>query len=409
MKFGIITLASSIHDKKRIREHVSTLLTNLGKRISIEEIVPERIDTVDIPLVCILTGGTEHEFCALYPKLAADGRPITLLTLPHSNSLPAGLEMLAWLNAQGSKGARLLHGDPAMLAQKIGRRGMCLALAVKLRSSVIGVIGKPSDWLIASGVSYDALQKRFGLRIREIPIEEVYDAYAAVPADEVAKALREFQEPRSIAEPTENDREAAARLYVAMRRVVASNGLTAVTLRCFDLLQKLGTTGCLALSRLNDEGVTAGCEGDVPALLTMHVHRILSGEASFMANPSVFLGDDVVFAHCTVASSIVDNIKWRSHFESGIGVGISGTYRPGTMTVIRLGGHDLGKVFIAEGEVVPHEFREDLCRTQVRIRLPGVVDTLGRVPLGNHHILARGAWKDIWSDALEPFGIDIGS
>lgn len=405
MKFGIIPLASPIHDQKRMRDNVTGLLSVLGKNLGIEVIAPERLGSIDIPLVCILTGGTEHGFRELYPQLRADGRPITILTFPHSNSLPAGLEILAWLNAQGARGARLLHGDPAMLSEKIGRRGRCLSLAAKLRASIIGVVGKPSDWLIASGVDLPALEQRIGSTLREIPIEEVYDAYESVPPGDVAQALGEFRTPRSVIGPSDRDKEAAARLYIAMRRLVAGHGLTAVTLRCFDLLQGLGTTGCLALSRLNDEGVTAGCEGDVPALLTMHVHRLLSGEASFMANPSIFAGDDIVFAHCTVASSIVDNIKYRSHFESGIGVGITGTYRPGMMTVMRLGGSDLGKLFIAEGEVVPHEFREDLCRTQVRLRLPGVADSLGRSPLGNHHILARGSWSSVWREALESFEV----
>ena len=35
-----------------------------------------------------------------------------------------------------------------------------------------------------------------------------------------------------------------------------------MTVRCFDLLGRIGTTGCLALAILNAEGIPAACEGD---------------------------------------------------------------------------------------------------------------------------------------------------
>ena len=39
--------------------------------------------------------------------------------------------------------------------------------------------------------------------------------------------------------------------------------LDAVAVRCFDLVTARGTTGCLALSALNDAGRVAACEGDL--------------------------------------------------------------------------------------------------------------------------------------------------
>ena len=61
----------------------------------------------------------------------------------------------------------------------------------------------------------------------------------------------------------------AAAVLVALRAVFARHDLHACTLRCFDLVTRLRTTGCYALSRLNDQGLIAGCEGDVPSTLTM--------------------------------------------------------------------------------------------------------------------------------------------
>ncbi|HEY9069293.1 MAG TPA: hypothetical protein VIV61_03495, partial [Candidatus Ozemobacteraceae bacterium] len=405
MKYGIIPLASSIHDPERVKATVRQLVGVLGASLDIREIIPSDRASVDVLLVAILTGGTEHAFRSLYQSLADGAQPVTLVTLPHSNSLPAGLEILAWLESQGVTTARLLHGNPEEIAEAARRRGASLMLRSRLNAARIGVVGIPSDWLIASHVDRELVRQRFGVGIQEIPLDELHDAWHSLSETDVRVALAGFGAPAGVVEPSEHDRDAAARLYAAMRRVVDRHELSAVTLRCFDLLENPGTTGCLALSRLNDEGVTAGCEGDVPALLTMHIHRLLSGQASFMSNPSQFAGDEIVFAHCTVAASLVTNIRWRSHFESGIGIGVAGTFTPGMMTVARLGGPDAARLFIAEGEVRPHEHREDLCRTQVRLRLPGVAELLSRNPLGNHHILTRGAWKQTWLESLAPFGI----
>ena len=61
----------------------------------------------------------------------------------------------------------------------------------------------------------------------------------------------------------------------ALGDVLDVEHLDAVTVRCFDLLDDPGTSGCLALASLNDDGIVAGCEGDVPSALAMLWVRVL--------------------------------------------------------------------------------------------------------------------------------------
>ena len=84
----------------------------------------------------------------------------------------------------------------------------------------------------------------------------------------------------------------------------------------------------------------------------------------------------------------------RSHFESGLGIGISGSIPAGTCTLFRLGGERLDQLFVREGTMEESAFREDLCRTQVRVVVDGPVDTLLTAPLGNHHILLAGHHRE---------------
>lgn len=202
----------------------------------------------------------------------------------------------------------------------------------------------------------------------------------------------------AVADPVRStvDRRAidhAMGVRAALIDVLDHHDLDAVTVRCFDLLADPGTSGCLALASLNDDGVVAGCEGDVPSALAMLWVRHLLGQPTWMANPATLDVDrnQLILAHCTVAPSMVDSFGLDTHFESGIGVGISGQFAAQPVTLIRLGGPDLEACWIVEGDIVATGDDEDLCRTQVTIALSsGDVGELLSHPLGNHLVLAAG-------------------
>jgi L-fucose isomerase-like protein len=116
-----------------------------------------------------------------------------------------------------------------------------------------------------------------------------------------------------------------------------------------------------------------------------------------MANPATLdvERNELVLAHCTVAPSMVENFALDTHFESGMGVGISGQFAVQPVTLIRLGGADLDACWIAEGDIVATGDDADLCRTQVTVALSsGNVDDLLTRPLGNHLVLAAGHHED---------------
>ena len=103
----------------------------------------------------------------------------------------------------------------------------------------------------------------------------------------------------------------------------------------------------------------------------------------------------VGLAHCSCPLSLVASYTVRSHFESGLGVGVGGTLSDGPCTFLRLGGDRLDHLFVREGEIEACPAREDLCRTQVRVRCDRPVDALLTSPLGNHHILLPGRHRAV--------------
>ena len=306
--------------------------------------------------VAVLTGGSE----ALFLRLVDEGKvslkePIFIIASGYSNSLAASLEILAWI--QQHKGSGRVVTSPEQINNSPLKR-------TNLR---LGVIGEPSDWLIASKVDDAYIYEQTGIRMVHIPIEEV-------------TSLGEVDGGMAGAELS----------YQRLKEIVARYNLNGLTLRCFDLLTTVKNTGCIALSHLNDEGIPASCEGDIPLLLTMILAKQKYGQIGFQVNPAR-IGDDgkMLFAHCTIPLKMTTSHVFDTHFESGIGVGIHGELPLGKYRLMKLS-TDLTQLVDEPVELVANQYEQNLCRTQVWLQAtPKLAHQLLTQPLQNHHLLIR--------------------
>lgn len=346
------------------------------------------------PVVFVATGGTER--LILERAHFTSGEPALLVAHPGHNSLPAALEVLARLQQKGIRG-RILYLDGPEDAAGLEALGTALldrGVRRGLREARIGLVGRPSDWLVASSPSPQVVREVWGPSVVPLPLDALFDppnTDLTALGERAARLLRAGA--TELVEPAEGDLPAAGRVHAALRRMVEAGRLDAVTVRCFDLVARRRTTGCLALARLNDEGVIAGCEGDLVATLTMlWAHRLL-GTLPWMANPSrVDRARGVLaLAHCTVPPSLTSGYRLRSHFESGLGVGIQGTLPAGPVTLARIGGPRLQELRALDGALLGNTDHPDLCRTQVEVEVgtAALDEILGR-PLGNHVVLVAG-------------------
>ena len=394
---AIYTITSSLHDETAVSALSDAFL---------KEIFPEGnflmrgndfsdFGSHSLDLIYVRTGGAEGIFKSLLPEMLARGTErYYLLTSGKSNSLAASLEILSYLRQQGLKG-EVLHGGAAYLQERVAVLSQLSEARRKFKDMRIGVIGQPSDWLIASHADPMAVMDRLGVRLVELPMEELLTEYE-----------KAFGESAPDEVPMESKvREAypgAVRIYRALRVLVERNRLDAFTLRCFDLLTTVGNTGCLALATFNSEGVPASCEGDVPALLSMMIAHALTACTGFQANPARIDVESgkMLFAHCTTPFAMVKDWQYDTHFESGIGVGIHGVFPEGPVTVFKVSG-DLKRHFVAEGELLANQSEDHLCRTQVILQLsPADARYFLTDPIGNHHILLPGHCKDLLEEFL---------
>lgn len=374
MSIALFTIASSLHrglpnpqDEIFIRE----IEKALGENFDFREDFATYGDT-DKKLIYVRTGGSEETFC----KLGLKGE-IRLLTSGKENSLAAAMEILSYINLNGGKG-EILHGSAEYIASRIRGEAdesegpsMTMPLPpIDLGGKRVGVIGAPSDWLISSGVDYSKAKDRLNVEMVDIPIEELICGVKGHNCD-----LRSFKGSEAV--------------YEELKSIVEKYSLDALTLRCFDLLDSIGNTGCLALARLNAEGITSSCEGDIPALFTMMIAKERTGCPGFQCNLSRISGDELLFAHCTVPLSMAKSYTYDTHFESGIGTAIKAELPLKEITIAKLS-PDLENIAVIPGRILRNQSEANLCRTQVVVEAAGARDYFLKYSFANHHVIIPG-------------------
>ncbi|MBC8499219.1 MAG: hypothetical protein H8D39_01665 [Candidatus Atribacteria bacterium] len=390
MKIGLYNLVSEAHNERYIS------ITLQGFLADIEEKLGEKFENVSLEgfnrneyflLIFIKSGGVEGKFKQIFKQVKG---PYLLLSSGLHNSFAASLEIASFLKQNGEK-VEIIHGNSNYIARRIKELRKIFKTKNRLVSTKLGAIGKPSDWLIASEVDYNKIKDVLGISLIDIEMDEL---------------VKEIEQDHNFTHSKLNDItnkgfdsksiDGALKIYSGLKTIVNKYKLDGITVRCFDLLEIYKNTGCLGLSLLNDEGITAGCEGDIPALISMVILHYLTNEPVFMANPSSIDIDknEIILAHCTLPLNMPDEFYLKTHFESGLGVGIKGVIEEGEATIFKLS-RDGKEYFVSGGEIIENLNSENLCRTQIRFRMNEEVKYFLQSPLGNHHLICKGDYNKL--------------
>lgn len=356
----------------------------------------------------ISTGGVEIIFLDLLKRNLV-GTNVTLIADGRFNSLAASMEILTYLNYNNIK-AFIAYGSNEEISARLKEHPhvdfvneQCGSAALSLSGDKIAVFGEPSDWLIASNVDRDFLKQKFNIDFIDIPLETLFRRFSLIDDNMVEFLATDFQAVTSRGETTERDLLDSLKIYLAINQICQENNCTCATVRCFSIIEKLKATGCLALALLNDEGIDAACEGDLQSLLSMILVRRVTGMPSFMANPSAMSKDNhtTTFAHCTVPTTMCRRYGFRSHFESQCGLAVAGEFSPSEVyTIFKWGGEKLDRFFVEEAVSVVAPSNENLCRSQLTLNFYNPEYMLNN-PIGNHHIILKGAFADKLRTALK--------
>ena len=391
MKINIITLKSLIHDSKEFNESslkfINEINDELKKYEKIDFSLNEKSDILN--LIFVETGGSEGLFLN---RINEFKEPYYLLTSGNNNSLAASLEIMTYLNIHNLKG-EIIHGGISYIAKRIYELYKVNKLKEELKKTNLGVIGKPSDWLISSVPSYELVKEKLGINLINIKMDELESEYNKPSFTNRHDIKLDYDK---------NELFKADKIYNALNNLVNKYNLNGLTLRCFDLLSSVKSTGCLGLAYLNYDHLIGTCEGDISAMITMTIVEKLLHQYSFQANPSRIdvLNNKIVFAHCTIPFGMLKDYHLTTHFESKIGVAIKGELKEEDITILRISSN-LKDYFISEGKILTNLNDPNLCRTQIEVALDEDVKQLLKKPCGNHHIIFYGRHKDLIKNVLD--------
>ena len=388
MKINVIRLSNSLDPNASFKKDGDAFIDEINNELFDKDYeLVEGDESALYNVLFIETGGSEQHFIKIEKDLP---RPIVLISDCLNNSLPACLEIKSFL-ANNKEDCILLFGKEKEIANAIVEISKIEIAKRFISGANLGVIGKPSDWLIASVIDYQEAKRIYNVNLIDITSKEL--------KNEIDKGLLEnipnIETYRKLAENNEV-LTGALTMYRGLKRIVERYKLSGFTLRCFDLIEEYKNTACLALAILNDEGIIASCEGDVPSMLSMLIIKACTDKVSFQANPSrITFGDkendnEVLFAHCTLPLSMANKIEFMTHFESGLGIGVRGELSKGEITIFKLS-RDLKSFLLINGEIKENLKLSNYCRTQILVKLEDEdLYPLINKSYGNHVIISYG-------------------
>ena len=399
MNINLKPIYSFLHKKNKDLMNDDLLFIDEINNFLVQEdlLIVENAKDALFNIILIGSGGTENLFLK---QLKEDDEPIVILSTSRNNSLPACLEIKTYLENH-NKLCFLLAGDENHIANMIKHIASIISAYKSVKDNRLGLIGGASSWLIASPVEPKVIYTNFKQNIIKIKMSELEELIEQEEKEMLdLKHINHSSELIAKADNQE-DLEMALVIYNALKKLVKKYNLNGLTIRCFDIIKKYKNTACLALALLNEEGITAGCEGDIHSLVTMHIVNSLTNRSSFMANPSKFNYEDqsVMLAHCTVPLNMVTSFKLMTHFESGLGIGIKGELPEGRVTLCKIApDYTLENTLCIPATIKENHNLANYCRTQILVALneDGLLELL-KASFGNHIIVAYG---DVYQDFL---------
>ena len=221
--------------------------------------------------------------------------------------------------------------------------------------------------------SPDQVKKRLGADVVAIE-EKTFNEMISAAEDNAVRAEinRWIKNAKEIIEPNKEDIRKAARVSVALQRLMEqerAQGLAVGT--CMGWLPK--GFPCLGFARLRDSGIPAACEGDMDSLLTMLLFQYMIDRPGFQGNATFDTSRNALWtAHCTAPLKMDGphgaeaSYLLRGHSEvGGSGCVPEVQYRLGE-TITRAKLINLDTILVSTGKIIEvPEKSVHGCRTQI--------------------------------------------
>lgn len=408
----VVPFASEIHGKEYyvglydiIKNHIATYGVEIHKEVITD---PEEAIRVGkkysgfLPIAIILTGGTS----SLIENFSDSGNFERIIMFSHSqhNSLASAVSARSKMERKGIMSLVYHCSNINSIECMLIIRDM-----MNVVRSVTTVIGSRIGLVVDRDTKNEieeTFESRFNSSIHIKSFEQVLEEMNRCSESDINEVKKSIMKVIEVEGPSEYMDE-IARLYLVLKNFVVNDKLDAIAIDCFPFILKKGVTPCIPLSLLNSEGIIAGCEADLPALLGLMLARLLTGRSGWIANVVDVSSNRCVLAHCTIALDIAKNVRGVTHYESGKPYGVTGEYIGETVTILSID-RDFTVASIATANVVASgALGYSACRTQMILEFGHSTEYLPNIVPNNHHIVMQGNLSKKLTEALYLMGFDV--
>ncbi len=272
-------------------------------------------------------------------------------------------------------------------------------------------------WIHGANYRGETVLDRLGTKVRQIPRDTFNKYFDTVPVtDEVKDVAAEGRRrAKRIVEPTPQDSLNSARAYVTAKHLLQQEKANALSMDCLGMVgaKLVPTPPCFAWTRLQDEGITAGCEADLFGATSLMLTSYLLGRPSYMNDPVAETYKNLlVTAHCTSGTRLAGFDKppapyiLRNHSESALGVSTQVLWPVGEpVTLIRF--TSPGEIIVDTGKVVSNVNTPPAggCRTSLELAMDDIEDC--RDVLGFHQCVTLGNHRHDVEGFAQLYGMRI--
>ena len=265
---------------------------------------------------------------------------------------------------------------------------------------------------------FGIVEEKLGIKVEKVSIDELIQRYDTISGDDLEKVSKLLEQLISGAEKVENSNrqeiEKAVKLYLAISEFTEQRGASAATIVCGQFIEgEESPVPCVALTFLQDQGISAACQGDIDALLTMMMFKRVSGKPTCMGN--VYENDGLVtISHCVMSRRMfgLDKDPQPYYISDYHGRKPSPTIhtdipRGEVVTIGRLT-KNLESIIVGTGKVVESCDREGRCRNALDIEIGDLEKLMGvRVDHQYHFVVVCGDYLKELTALAKKSGIKV--
>jgi len=274
------------------------------------------------------------------------------------------------------------------------------AMRNRLRGTRIGVVGSRTQGMTPTAVDEVEILRLFGVQLIHFGFDELLANANNISQNAAEEAWREVSTAAKEVSSGHEAGLAAMKNYLAAKQLVQTLDLHALSIGAYPHCQG---TMCLPIALLNDEGIIAGCEGDVNSTLSMVLLSLLSDAPVHFGEMLEIdeAANTVVTSHCGAGAPSLAN---SSGFVlcpvrlANDGVCIRYSAKTGPVTYVNLVGRKENyRLGAFEGEAVTTGmvFEGNPLKIHMKTSFHTIIKLVAENGFGHHWMTGYGHYSEI--------------